>query len=289
MWLTATSSPSISSVGRIGNSTTSRPAAIRRERLSARRSLLGVARRRALSQHLAGTREGGDEVDVAVGVAVLGEALAQPHHALDAQVVAQPLLDLLARQRRVAVGVQQALLGGQQRPLAVDGDRAALEHEGRFVAAVAEAVDEQPADRRVGVVGRELLAPRVEAEVHAGARAVTVEDEDRSAVAQPRVVDRELDDLDVAGQRGARLGGVLRRRRRPWSAARTRRPRWRWRRSRPWPDRAGRPRALRRQGQPMMVRSCGAHSAGIRKPSAAGVLSAAPSACGCAPPGARRR
>ena len=30
----------------------------------------------------------------------------------------------------------------------------------------------------------------------------------------------------------------------------------------------------------MMVRSCGAHSAGIRKPSAAGVLSAAPSACG---------
>ena len=167
------------------------------------------ARRRALGQHLAGTGEGGDEVDVAVGVAVLGEALPQPHHPLDAQVVAQPLLDLLARQCRVAVGVQQALLGGQQRPLAVDGHRAALEHEGRFVAAVAEAVDEQPADRLVGVVRRELPTPRVEAEVHAGALAVTVEDEDRSAVAQPRVVDRELDDLDVAGQRGARLAGVL--------------------------------------------------------------------------------
>jgi hypothetical protein len=55
--------------------------------------------------------------------------------------------------------VQQALLGGQQRALAVDGHRAALEHERRVVAAVAEAVDEQTAHRRVGVVGRELLAP----------------------------------------------------------------------------------------------------------------------------------
>ena len=41
----------------------------------------------------------------------------------------------------------------------------------RVVAAVAEVVDEQAADRRVAVVGRELLAPRVEAEVHAGALA----------------------------------------------------------------------------------------------------------------------
>ena len=86
---------------------------------------------------------------MAVGVAVLGEALPQPHHVLDAQVVAQALLDLLARQLRVAVGVQQALLGGQQRALAVDGHRASLEHERRLVAAVAEAVDEQPADGRV--------------------------------------------------------------------------------------------------------------------------------------------
>ena len=45
----------------------------------------------------------------------------------------------------------------------------------------------------------------------------------------------------------------------------------------------------RRAGVHFGFNSWGAHSAGIRKPSAAGVLSAAPSASGCAPPGARRR
>ena len=92
------SSPSTSSVGRIGKSTTSRPAATQARAVVGHALALGRARRRALEQHLAGTGEGGDEVDVAVGVAVLGEALPQPHHPLDAQVVAQPLLDLLARQ-----------------------------------------------------------------------------------------------------------------------------------------------------------------------------------------------
>jgi hypothetical protein len=91
---------------------------------------------------------------------------------LGAQEVAQPLLDLLARHRRVAIGVQQALLGRQQRALAVDRDGPALQHERRLVATVAQAVDELAAHRGVAVVGRELLAPRVEAEVHAGAAPV---------------------------------------------------------------------------------------------------------------------
>ena len=56
-------------------------------------------------------------------------AAPEPDDALDAEVVAQPRLDLVARQRRVAVLVEQALLRGDQRPLAVHGDRAALEHE----------------------------------------------------------------------------------------------------------------------------------------------------------------
>ena len=47
-------------------------------------------------------REGGDQVDVAVGVAVLDKTLPEPHDGLDAEAVAQALLDLLAGQARVA-------------------------------------------------------------------------------------------------------------------------------------------------------------------------------------------
>ena len=95
---------------------------------------------------------------------------------------------------------------------------------GASTTSVAEALGEQRADAPVAVVGRELLAPGVEAEVHPDARsAARRRDEDRSAVAQPRVVDRELDDLDVAGAARARVGASVAPGRRPSSPARTRR------------------------------------------------------------------
>ncbi len=102
-----------------------------RSRFSAMRSWFGILRGGGLHQHRAGSGEGGNEVDVPVGVAVLGEPEPEPHDPVDPEVLPQGRLDLLPRQRRVAVGVEEALLRGQERPLAVDGDRPALEHEWR--------------------------------------------------------------------------------------------------------------------------------------------------------------
>ena len=74
----------------------------------------------------------------------------------------------LAAHRRVAVRVQQALLGRDQRALAVDGDRAALEHHVRGDPLDAELRRAaRPATAASWPYGQELLAPRVEAEVDA--------------------------------------------------------------------------------------------------------------------------
>ena len=63
--------------------------------------------------------------------------------------------------------------------------------------------------RGIAIPRRELLAPRVEAEVDRHARAPSlVEHVDRPAVAQPRVVERQLEDLDARAAGRARLGGV---------------------------------------------------------------------------------
>src|SRR3954447_8964890 len=102
--------------------------------------------------------------------------------------------------------MQQALLGGDQRAIAVDGDRAALEDE----IARADALLPQPLQqprRDLGVIGErlELLAPGVEAEVDARAPPGAVEDEERARVAHPRVVDRDLGDGHALA---ARLAGA---------------------------------------------------------------------------------
>src|SRR3954447_16096607 len=107
--------------------------------------------------------------------------------------------------------MQQALLGGDQRPVAVDGDRSALEDEVARVDAHLPQPLEQPR-RHVGVigVGLELLAPGVEAEVDARAPPGAVEHEDRARVAHPRVVDRDLGDRHALAARLAGAPPVLR-------------------------------------------------------------------------------
>ena len=74
---------------------------------------VGIVLRRGRDRDPARRDEPGEIVDMAVGM-VVQQPLAEPHHPLEAEIVAQPLLDLLARQR-VAVGVEQALLGGDDR------------------------------------------------------------------------------------------------------------------------------------------------------------------------------
>ena len=55
-------------------------------------------------------------------------------------------------------------------------------------------------------VGEEALTPGVEAEIDSSPGAVRTEDEDRPGVAQPGVVDRQLDDLHI---RSAPPAGVV--------------------------------------------------------------------------------
>ena len=59
----------------------------------------------------------------------------------------------------------------------------------------------------VPVPAGELLAPGVEAEVDAGPTTRAVQGEGRPAVAHPRVVERELHQLDGPGEHGPGLGG----------------------------------------------------------------------------------
>ena len=228
--------------------------------------------------------EGADVVDVPVGVAVLDQPEPEPDDPLGAQLLPQLGLDLLAREPRVAVLLEQALLGRDQRPGAVDADRAALEHEvGGVAARHAELGEHARGELRVLVVGDVLLAPAVEAELDPGAAAVLVADEDRARVARPRVVERQLDDVDAGAAQPPRLRGLARvdghqhrlegRDRvgdRRVVGLRLREP--------------SPPQASARAGQHMIVRSCGAHSAGMRTLIAA-------SACGSAsaPPGAPPR
>ena len=89
--------------------------------------------------------------------------------------------------------MQEALLRRQQRALAVDEERAALEDERRPVPADAEVRGQQLREPRVLVVRQVLLPPRVEAEVDERDLAAVVPHEDRAVVAEPRVVDRQLE------------------------------------------------------------------------------------------------
>src|SRR5262249_59392607 len=66
-------------------------------------------------------------------------------------------------------------------------------------AAEAEGPGEMPADGGVVVIGDELLAPGVEAEVDHRQPAAAVHDEDGAVVAYPAVVDGDLENVDVVG------------------------------------------------------------------------------------------
>ena len=63
---------------------------------------------------------------MAIGM-VMREAVAQPQHAPDAEIAGEPRLDVGAGEVRIAVGIEQALLGGDGEAGAVDIERAALE------------------------------------------------------------------------------------------------------------------------------------------------------------------
>ena len=106
----------------------------------------------------------------------------------------QPPRDLVLRQLRVALRVQQALLGGDQRALAVDGDRAALEDQvaWRRCAPPPSARAARAATSASSSYGRNFSPQALKPKSTPARRPVAVEHEDRARVAHPRVVDRDL-------------------------------------------------------------------------------------------------
>ena len=150
-----------------------------------------------LEHEVARRGERGDVVDVAVGVVVERQPVREPDGAFGAELGAQLFVDLDLRHRRIPVRVHQALRRGDEGAVAVAGDRPTLEHHVDRTGRVTGPLGEGRRDARVGVERVELLAPRVEHPVGGDTLAGVVEHVDRPGVAEPRVVDRHLDDLDA--------------------------------------------------------------------------------------------
>ena len=138
---------------------------------------------------------------MAVGF-IVEQAVRQPDHGVDGQVRGENRLDVLAPQMRVAVLVQQALFGGDQRAFAVDVDRAAFQHEAFGAVTVAVFDFEDLAGHLVVAVPRPVqaaveAAPGVEGPVHAAHFTAGVGDEGRAGIAHPGVVGADFHQADI--------------------------------------------------------------------------------------------
>jgi hypothetical protein len=197
---------------------------------------------------------------MAVGV-VVAQAVAQPQHLAGAQGLGQRRLGGLLGPAGIAVGVQQALAGGQQRAQAVVLQRAALEDE----------VVAGPGPRRrpaiwsaTVVIALQLVlaAPAVEAE--AGGPPTLPRRSGRCRAARCRRTGRGRPRPgDVASRRGRRPRP---RRRRPSAGrarARSGQGADQGRRPRPAPSRLS-SHSSAWLGQPTHIARCGDHSAGTR-------------------------
>ena len=186
----------------------------------------------------------------------------------------------LARQARIAVGIEQHRLRRDQRALAVE--RRARRPRPRAAPRRRASPSSSGEPRRQLRVVRErrvLAAPGVEAELHGGDAAVAVDDEDRPVVAHPGVVDRELGRRRSGcacptGSRGRRRAA---RSRSPARSARSPRPR---RRTRPAPRPGCSPHRSARHGHETNVRACSTVLLGTNNASSRGLGTMASSASG---------
>ncbi len=83
---------------------------------------------RELAQDAARRHERHDVVGMAAGL-VVRKPLREPDRPVGAQVPAERVLELLARRAGIAVRAQDRALDRDQRPIPVDGDRSAFEHQ----------------------------------------------------------------------------------------------------------------------------------------------------------------
>src|SRR5579863_6894270 len=145
-----------------------------------------------------GRGEARDVVDMAVGV-VAGDATAEPDDLIDAEVVVERALELLAAHAGIALldVAEQAFFRGEQSAGAVDVDGAAFEHR-QMMGAVVELDGRLPGAHPEGFGGAGgnlivempvvVFGPGVELPVGQGDVAFRVLDEDRAGVASPAAV-----------------------------------------------------------------------------------------------------
>ena len=165
--------------------------------------MVGIVGGRRGQSHAAGSDEAGKIVHVPVGMVVL-QAVAQPDDLGETQVLVQPLFDRGPVERRVAVRIEQALLGGQHHARAVAVDCSAFEHPVRLGVGKAGVGREPFADAVVS--GQVVLAaPAVETEALCAATGAAAGD-DRPRVAEPDVAER-FDDHRGEGRKPTRHGG----------------------------------------------------------------------------------
>src|SRR5882724_3323722 len=136
-----------------------------------RRVVAMRTRTRYTDEHAARRHEAGDVVDMAVRF-VVGKTVAEPDHAPRAGEERKALLDLLAVEMRIPVGVEQALFGGHQRALPVGVNSSAFADERCSIEA--DIGLPRNAAGELGIVRPRmiLVAPGVELPLHGGASAV---------------------------------------------------------------------------------------------------------------------
>ena len=142
-------------------------------------------------RHLARGDEAGEVVDVAVGL-VVEDPLAQPQHGRRTGVGTEQGLDLPATEMGVAVGIEQALLGDEQRALAIGVDRPTLADHRRAVPIEPLDLEDLARDGIVLIPGvvepAPMPTPGVEHPVDAADLATIAHDAGRADITHPGVV-----------------------------------------------------------------------------------------------------
>ena len=149
----------------------------------------------------AGGDKAGEVIDMAVGVVAL-QSVSQPDDLLYPEPVSQFLFDLGPFQSGVTVGIQKAVLRGEQGVEAVGVDGAALED---ILVGFKRGVGHRAGGKRNAVVripGCVFPAPTIEAEIVGdprGSSFAAMQHENGAAVAEPGIVGLDGDEPEIRG------------------------------------------------------------------------------------------
>eukprot|EP00963_Diacronema_lutheri_P007323 scaffold644_cov357-Pavlova_lutheri.AAC.22 len=156
------------------------------------------------------TDKAGHVVYMSVGVHVPVESAGEPNHLGGAQALAQPPFNLFFRPRGVAIGIQQALFGGEQGAFSICVYASILQHHVLWVSFHAFQLQYLPSYEQISVPGCVAPffrpSPRIEAPVHASDfLRVVVNNERGTRVSGPGVVEGHLHHPHLFRERLSRL------------------------------------------------------------------------------------